>query len=132
MTVAILIISHHSIGEALLSAVKKMVDHIPLRIEQIEIAFDMPLDNAFDAVHEKIDQINQGEGVLILTDLFGATPCNVASRFQANDIQVVSGVNLPMLLKLVTNPRLPLEEMVERAIDGGQIGIIRCQDYLHA
>jgi len=131
MTVSILLVSHHNIGAALQSAVSRMVDHIPLRLDHLEIAFDMPLDEAYQSMQTQVQSLDQGEGVLILTDLFGATPCNVANRFQSSHhIRVVSGVNLPMLLKLVTNPRLPLDEMVEKAIDGGQVGIVNCRDYV--
>ncbi|MBT5228829.1 MAG: hypothetical protein HOM11_01000 [Methylococcales bacterium] len=132
MTVSVLIISHFKIGDALLSATKKMVEYIPLRMDQLEIAFDMPLDEAHLLVEAKIQHLDLGDGVLILTDLFGATPCNVANQFQTDQIRVVAGVNLPMLLKLVTNPRVSLDEMVEKAVDGGQNGILRCQDYQYA
>jgi len=131
MTVSILLISHHNIGAALQAAVSRMVDHIPLRLDHLEVMFDMPLEEAHEDVEAKVQDLDQGEGVLILSDLFGATPCNVANCFQTSEhIRVVSGVNLPMLLKLVTNPRLPLEEMVEKAIDGGQAGIVNCRDYM--
>ena len=130
MTVSVLIISHHDIGTALTSALAQIIGHTPLLIDKLEIGFDMPVETAQSLLEEKIDLLNQGDGILILTDLFGATPCNIANKYQEpNKISVVSGVNLPMLLKLATNPRLPLEEMAKNAKSGGKTGIVNCQKF---
>ena len=131
MTVSVLIISHHDIGTALTSALAQIIGHTPLTIDKLEIGFDMPVEEAQTLLEEKIEVLDQGDGILMLTDLFGATPCNIASRYQqAGKVSVVSGVNLPMLLKLATNPRQSLEEMAESAESGGKTGIINCQRFV--
>jgi mannose PTS system EIIA component len=127
MSAAILIVSHGEMGNALIDVAEKMIGHFPVQIDQVGIDFDTPIDQASQQVSTKLEKLNRGEGVLVLTDIFGATPSNVACQFQqSNKIAIVSGINLPMLLKVVSEPRLSLEEMRNRAIESGKTGIIHC------
>jgi PTS system ascorbate-specific IIA component len=70
--------------------------------------------------------LNKGKGVLILTDMFGSTPSNVAKDF-CNDksVNVVSGINLSMLLHIFNYPSLPLKKLTEKAIEGGKDGVMK-------
>jgi len=71
--------------------------------------------------------VNDGSGVLVLTDMYGSTPSNIANSFkQQTDIQVIAGVNLPMFIRILNYPDLSLSEMTEKALSGGHDGIILC------
>ena len=75
-----------------------------------------------------VDRLQGGDGVLVLTDMFGSTPSNVASRLMARDgIQIVSGINLPMLLRVLNYPELGLEELVQKAVSGARDGVRVCE-----
>jgi PTS system ascorbate-specific IIA component len=72
----------------------------------------------------KLDEEGCG-GVLVLSDIYGATPCNIASRLlQAGRVEGVAGVNLPMLVRALAYRNLPLDKLVEKVIEGGVAGIV--------
>ena len=75
---------------------------------------------------ELVREVDRGEGVLILTDAFGATPGNVAAQLAASErVAVLAGVNLPMLLRAVCYRGGPLEEVAEKALAGGRQGMLQ-------
>jgi PTS system ascorbate-specific IIA component len=76
---------------------------------------------------EDLKKLDQGHGILILTDMFGSTPSNIACAVSdRTDIRVVSGLNLPMLIRVLNYPALNLEELEIKALSGGQEGVVRC------
>jgi PTS system ascorbate-specific IIA component len=126
MSVAILIITHHEIGHALVNALKTTYGNsLPLPLETFEVRPDADPDKLLPQLKTLIKSLDQGEGVLILTDLFGSTPSNIAYELQkAQHIRIVTGLNLPMLIRVMNYPALPLSELTEKAMKGGQAGII--------
>ena len=74
-------------------------------------------------------RLNLGSGVLVLTDLYGATPCNIASSLLKHpDVRLISGVNLAMVLRILNYSTLSLDEMAAKAIEGGKDGVILCAE----
>ena len=74
-----------------------------------------------------IGRLNRGGGVLVLTDLYGSTPSNIANRLAELDyVRVVAGLNLPMLIRVLNYSALTLDELMEKAVSGGRDGIIAC------
>jgi PTS system ascorbate-specific IIA component len=72
-----------------------------------------------------VRQLDEGNGVLVLTDMLGATPSNIAARLAApGRVAVVAGVNLPMLVRALTYRAQPLAVVVEKAISGGREGVL--------
>jgi PTS system ascorbate-specific IIA component len=72
--------------------------------------------------------MDQGQGVLVLTDIFGSTPSNIAASLAEDGrIAVVAGLNLPMLVRVLNYPEDPLEGLTEKAIVGGNRGILACE-----
>ena len=126
MSVAVLIITHHEVGHALVNALlTTYADNIPLPLETFEVSSDADPDKLIPKLREMIQKLDQGEGVLILTDLFGSTPSNIAYELQnVSNIKIVTGLNLPMLIRVMNYPRLVLNELAEKAMKGGQAGII--------
>lgn len=126
MSVAILIITHHEIGHALVNALKTTYgDTLPLPLETFEVRSDADPDKLLPELKIIIKSLDQGEGVLILTDLFGATPSNIAYELRhTRQIRIVTGLNLPMLIRVMNYPQLDLKQLVDKAMKGGQAGII--------
>jgi PTS system ascorbate-specific IIA component len=86
-----------------------------------------------DAMREQaaslIREVDRGDGVLVLTDLFGSTPSNIATALQHNHKVIsVAGINLPMLLRVMNYPKLGLRELAEKALSGGRDGVLHCVD----
>lgn len=127
MTVGILLVSHNQIGTELINTARQMLSCSPLPTKVISIGIN---DNP-DQIHRQLQQeligLDQGNGILIMTDMFGSTPSNIACTVSEQDnIRVVSGLNLPMLIRVLNYPNLSLNELEQKALTGGQEGISRC------
>jgi len=128
MSVGILIITHAKVGDALIDTADKMLGGLPLNVQVMPIPLDCEPDNSLEQALEKIKALDEGDGVLVLTDMFGSTPSNVASQLlQHHGVSVITGVNLPMLIRVLNYPRLSLEELSQKAISGGVDGIMQCK-----
>lgn len=129
MSVSILIISHDEIGSALLNAVKHTFgSELPLSVATVELEASADPDELVPKLRKVVHTLNQGDGVLILTDLYGSTPSNIAHKLQDfQDTRIVTGLNLPMLIRVMNYPQLNLAQLSEKARTGGQCGIIECE-----
>lgn len=129
MSVAILIVSHHQIGHALAEAVTTTFGgSLPLTLEAYAIGSDDDPDLTYPKIIKRIEKLDQGDGVLILTDLYGSTPCNISSKLSsAHGTLVVTGLNLPMLVRVMNYPNQSLEDCAETARKGGIEGIMTCK-----
>ena len=79
----------------------------------------------FRSVREFAHELDGGDGVLVLTDIYGATPCNIAMRLlEKGRVEGLSGVNLPMLIRALTYRNEPLAAAVEKALSGGVEGVV--------
>ena len=127
MAVGILLISHNQIGTELINTARQMLSCCPLPTKVLSIEIN---DNP-DTVQIKLDQIltelDQGNGILILTDMFGSTPSNIACVVSdRDDVRIVAGLNLPMLIRVLNYPSLDLESLEQKALSGGQEGVVSC------
>lgn len=126
MACGILLITHPGIGSALLRVARHLLKQIPLNVEVFEVAFDADLAKLSQHALAVAKRLNQGDGVLVLTDLYGASPSNLA-RLVANrgvPIQRVSALNLPMLLRVLNYPEQILQELSAIAAAGACKGAI--------
>ncbi|WP_297807807.1 PTS mannose transporter subunit IIA [uncultured Methylophaga sp.] len=127
MTVGILLVSHNHIGTELINTAKQMLSCCPLPTKVLSIASRDNPDHIRLEMDEDLQKLDQGQGILILTDMFGSTPSNIACAVSdRSDIRVVSGLNLPMLIRVLNYPTLNLEELEVKALSGGQEGVVRC------
>ena len=132
--IGILIVTHGSIGESLLASAKQILDDEPPLTATLGVSRNDDPDDLILRAKRLLKQLDTGEGVLVLTDIFGATPGNVVSRLLAdNHIEGVSGVSLPMLLRVLTGRNGSLSAAVKRAVSGGAEGVVhmnsdRCLD----
>jgi len=124
MSVAILLITHGEIGQAIHQAAVSVIGSSPLRTACMSITMETTPEEAFRQAQQHIERLNTGSGVLVLTDMYGATPSNIACTIQDTDIAIISGLNLPMLIRVMNYPSLPLQELAEKAITGGKEGVI--------
>lgn len=124
MSVGVLIISHDGIGPALLGTATLMLNGCPLQTKLLTVSRDCDPDQLTEDAVEQIEALDAGEGVLVLTDLYGSTPCNIARKLTSKKhVHVVSGLNLSMLIRMFNYPKLTLEELSEKAVSGGKDGI---------
>ena len=127
MTVSILIITHEEIGKALLNAAETTLGELPLPTSVITVSYDADPDSLLDKLQQFIKKMSSGNELLILTDLFGATPSNIALRLKHPcEVKIVTGLNLPMLIRVMNYPTLELNELLHKAISGGKDGVISC------
>ena len=102
-------------------------DSIPLQTRALAVTIDASPETLLEEAHAKVQEINSGDGVLVLTDMYGSTPSNIAfGLMQPGEVNVVSGVNLPMLIRTLNYPNLDLAALTEKAISGGREGIFCC------
>ena len=130
MPVSILTITHGNVGEELLATVRSMLGNtLPLVCESLSVSESCNPDELVAKAQQISKTIDQGDGVLVLTDIFGSTPSNICNKLKTeNDlnVHVIAGLNLPMLTRVMNYPTLSLEEIVEKALSGAHDGIIDC------
>ena len=123
--IGILIISHGAFGEALIHSASHVLGKRPLRVRQVGVTMHDDPDAMLPVAQELVKQLDDGDGVLILSDMLGATPANLATRLlQPGHIEGISGVNLPMLIRALTYREEPLAIVIEKAISGGTAGVV--------
>ena len=124
MKVGLLIICHEGIGPVMLGATTLMLGEPPLPVKVLSASRDSDPDEVLGHATELVKNIDQGAGVLVMTDLYGSTPCNIAKKLgKNNNIRVVSGLNLSMLIRVMNYPNLAIDDLAHKAVSGGQEGI---------
>jgi PTS system mannose-specific IIA component len=123
--VGILLITHGALGEALLRAAAHTLGRQPERAEHISVtALDAP-ESLLVRAREALARVDDGSGVLVMTDMYGATPANVAAKLLVNgSVEGLSGANLPMLVRALAHRDLPLVQVLEKACSGGANGVV--------
>jgi PTS system ascorbate-specific IIA component len=117
--IGILVISHEPLGTALLHCTRHIFGRLPVQLAALDVIPDEDPEAALHSARELLKRINDGSGVIVLTDIFGATPARIAARLaEPNRVRVIAGVNLPVLVKALTYRRGPLEEVSERLMQG--------------
>lgn len=128
--IGILLITHGSYGEALLQNACHVLNKRPVQLAQLGIAAqDDPLD-LLPLAQNMLRLVDTGDGALVLTDIFGASPANLAMKLlEAGRIEGLSGVNLPMLLRAIVYREKGMEILLQRARDGGRDGVLNMLDH---
>ena len=123
--IGILIITHGTLGDSLIHSASHVMGGRPPLLSQFGIGMhDDPAVLLPQAQH-LVNELDQGQGVLILSDIYGATPCNIVGRLlKPGRIEGVAGVNLPMLVRTLTYRNGNLARLVEKAVSGGREGVI--------
>ncbi|MDH5377742.1 MAG: PTS sugar transporter subunit IIA [Gammaproteobacteria bacterium] len=128
MTVGVLIVTHNGVGSALLETAKTTLGVCPLNTKILSVPDQCSPGDLVNEGQSYVDELDTGDGVLILTDMFGSTPSNIACALKSTTrLCIVSGLNLPMLIRTLNYPALDLEELATKALSGGREGIGDCQ-----
>ncbi|HEX6831953.1 MAG TPA: PTS fructose IIA subunit family protein [Rudaea sp.] len=125
MTVGILLLTHEAAGTDLIATARHILGRVPPTLDAFAIPPGSDVEAALRETVSRVRALDSGDGVLVLTDVFGATPSNIAEKLPGLGLAVrrVSGLNLPMLLRVLNYPEQPLSELVQTAAHGGRIGV---------
>ncbi len=126
MAVGVLLVTHKGIGTALIGVATKLLPKLPLKTEAFEVAYDDDPDAVLPAASAALRRVDGGDGVLVLTDLYGATPSNVAARLArlGTPVRRVSPASLPMLMRVMNYAELGPDELPAVAAAGARNGVV--------
>ena len=127
MSVGVLLVTHEGIGTALIAVATQLMPALPLRVEALEVPFAGDPDALLPQASAALRRVDRGDGVLVLTDLYGATPSNLAAKLArlGTPVRRVSGLSLPMLLRVMNYAELELDELPAVAAAGARNGVVR-------
>ncbi len=124
--VGILIITHGTLGESLIHSASHVVGLRPPQLAHIGVSMHDDPEVVLPQALNVLRSLDQGNGVLVLSDVYGATPSNIACRLLvAGKVEGVAGVNLPMLVRALTYRNEPLKTVVAKAMSGGVEGVMQ-------
>lgn len=123
--IGILIITHGEFGKNLMDCAEHMLGSSPPQLASLAISSKDDPSEVLPRAQDLLKSVDSGEGVLVLSDIYGATPCNIVTQIlQPGLIEGVAGVNLPMLVRVMTYRHEPLSVLVEKAVSGGREGVV--------
>ena len=126
--IGILIIAHDSFGEGLARAVTHVLGARPPQFEVLSISADDDPFSLLPAARELVGQLDTGAGVMVFSDIYGGSPCNLVSKLlKPGRVEGIAGVNLPMLVRAFTYRTRNLETMVKKAVSGGCEGVLHME-----
>ena len=124
MSIGILLLTHPGVGNALLTTASRLLAVCPTRIRCLDVPVDANTDTILMQASREMLELDDGEGVLVLTDAYGSTPSNIACRLaEEHFATVVSGLNLPMLIRVFNYFTEDLDTLSRKAVKGGIRGI---------
>ena len=122
--IGILIVAHGTLGESLIQCATHVLGGRPGQVVALDVSAQTQLCMLDDA-QQLLRDLDQGEGVLLLSDIYGATPCNTMCRLiDPGRVEGIAGVNLPMLMRAITYRHLTMAELLVKAVTGGHEGIL--------
>lgn len=122
--VGLLVITHNNVGGALFDAAISVLGSCPLPYEVLPVSQNCDPEERFKKAQSYLKELNQSDGVLVITDMYGSTPSNIATKLGGDNVTIVTGINLPMLVRVMNYPKLSLEKLANKAVSAGQTGVI--------
>jgi mannose PTS system EIIA component len=125
--IGILIVSHGTLGESLIHCASHVMGRRPLKLRQLGVTSHDDPEAILPQARELIRSLDAGAGVLVMTDIFGATPSNIACKLlEPGRVEGVAGVNLPMLIRALSyREKLSLGDLIEKSLSGGTEGVLQ-------
>ncbi len=121
----ILLVTHNGLGDSFLSCVQHVFGSVPTNVMVLAIQGNDDPQRKEEEGRALIAHLDDGSGVMLLADMFGATPSNIGRRLcQLPNVVGVAGLNLPMLIRVVYNQSKPLQEIARIALEGGHESIV--------
>ena len=129
MSVGLLLITHGDIGASLLATATRILGgSCPVAVRALAVTDETQRDQLLVEARRLALEVDGGDGVLVLADLYGSTPANIACSLQGDSarIRILAGLNLPMLVRALNYASLPLEDLAHKAETGGRDGVLIC------
>lgn len=124
----LVLVTHAPLGDAIAQCVQHVMGALPEGFQVVDVLASDDIDHTVQRIQQAAVAVNTGPGVVFLTDLFGATPSNAAMRAGTESLNLptvlVSGCNLPMVLRALGFRDMALSEVAERLVTGGRNGIV--------
>jgi len=121
----IVVIAHQNLAHELIRAAVHIMGHPEPNLAGVDISPQWPYEEARERVQAALAEVGDDDGAVILTDMYGGTPANLGMEFlDPGRVEVIAGVNLPMLVRLLTYRTKSLEEQVQKALEGGREGVV--------
>lgn len=128
MSIALLFVTHEGIASNLLSIGEAIIQKSNNNLSYFEIAMDASTDEAVNAIEKKLSSLSTDEGIIFITDIYGSTPSNIAQQLADKyHTHLISGVNLPMVIRLLNYRHEQSKTLLQKALDGAHFGI---QDHI--
>ncbi len=126
--IGILIVAHEPVASSFAKAVEHVLGQAPKQLDWLDVAANARPDEVVEHAQKRIAAIDDGDGVLVCTDVCGATPCNISTQLdQPGKVHVLTGLNLPMLLRAINYRNASLIEVTEKALSGGKTGVMQME-----
>ncbi len=123
--IGILIIAHGDLGESLKECAKHVIGNEPRQLAFLAVTNRDDPNDLLPKAQALVATLNSGDGVLVLSDIYGATPCNIVSKLLVpGEVEGVAGVNMPMIVRTMTYRHESLMALVEKAVSGGREGVV--------
>ena len=123
--IGILIIAHGNLGESLIGCASHVLGKPPPQLKSLSVGTDQDPSELLPTAQRLVSELNSGDGVLVLSDMYGATPCNMVIKLLTPEhIEGVAGVNLPMLVRVLNYREAGIKKCIEKAISGGRDGVV--------
>jgi PTS system ascorbate-specific IIA component len=123
--VGLLVITHNNVGGALFDAAISVLGDCPLPFEILPVSQNCDPEERFQKAQTHLKKLNTpGDGVLVITDMYGSTPSNIATKLATDNVTIITGINLPMLIRIMNYPKLSIDKLANKAVSGGQTGVI--------
>ena len=131
--IGLLILGQDNFGKGLLHSVEHVLGNLPPGLEAMPVDYLKAPEQLVQTLGQYLERLNDGQGVLIMVDVYGASHTNAACRvLRKNQIELISGVNLPMLIRALNYRDLDLESLIAKALSGGVEGIVCATHALRA
>jgi mannose PTS system EIIA component len=123
--IGILIITHGKLGESLIDCAAHVLNRVPPNVRHIGVGRSDDPAAVLRQAQQLLAELDDGDGVLVLSDIYGATPCNIAMKLMVpGKVEGIAGVNLPMLVRSLTYRDRGIAVMVKKAVSGGHDGVV--------
>ena len=124
MRTALFLITHPGIASNLLEVAEAIIKKASNNVALQEVPMDAQPDEMVEEIESKITGLDTADGIIFITDIYGSTPSNIAQTLADRyDSTLISGVNLPMMIRLLNYRSEPETSLIDKAVDGGQKGI---------